>query len=92
MLSFKTYLREGIRPKLISFFDIDETVFNTFAKIIVRDKNTGKEITQLTNQEFNSYKLKDNEEFDFQQFGDAKIFKDTSKVIDSVMKLSLIHI
>ena len=86
MLSFKTYLSEGIRPKLISFFDIDETVFNTFAKIIVRDKNTGKEITQLTNQEFNSYKLKDNEEFDFQQFGDAKIFKDTSKVIDSVMK------
>jgi hypothetical protein len=86
MINFKTYLREGIRPKSISFFDIDETVFNTFAKIIVKDKNTGKEITQLNNQEFNSYKLKDSEEFDFRQFGDAKIFKDTSKVINSVMK------
>ena len=86
MLSFKTYLFEAIKPKSISFFDIDETVFNTFAKIIVKDKSTGKEITQLTNQEFNSYKLKDNEEFDFSQFGDAKIFRDTSKVINSVMK------
>ena len=49
----------------LHFFDIDETVFNTFAKIIVRDKDTGDEIAQLTNQQFNSYKLKDNEEFDF---------------------------
>ena len=26
----------------ISFFDIDETVFNTFAQVIVRDKSTNK--------------------------------------------------
>ena len=78
-------LNEAKGDTTLSFWDIDETVFNTFAKIIVRDKETGKEIKQLTNSEFNSYKLKDNEEFDFSQFGDAKMFKDTSKVIKSTM-------
>lgn len=86
MKSFKGYIKEAVSPKHIAFFDIDETVFNTFAKIVVKDKNTGKEITQLTNQEFNSYKLGDNEEFDFGQFRSAKIFKDTSKAIGPVLK------
>ena len=86
MKSFKSYIKEAVRPKHIAFFDIDETVFNTFAKIVVKDKNTGKEISQLTNQEFNSYKLADNEEFDFGQFRSAKIFKDTSKAIVPVLK------
>lgn len=86
MKSFKSYIEEAVRPKHIAFFDIDETVFNTFAKIVVKDKNTGKEIAQLTNQEFNSYKLGDNEEFDFGQFRNAKIFKDTSKAITPVLK------
>jgi len=71
----------------LHFFDIDETVFNTFAKIIVRDKDTGDEITQLTNQQFNSYKLKDNEEFDFSQFGDAALFTGTSKVIKPTLNM-----
>jgi hypothetical protein len=78
-------LNEAKGDTTLSFWDIDETVFNTFAKIIVRDKETGKEIIQLTNSEFNSYKLKDNEEYDFTQFGDSKMFKDTSKVIKSTM-------
>jgi len=71
----------------LHFFDIDETVFNTFAKIIVRDKNTGREIAQISNQEFNSYKLKDNEEFDFSQFNDAALFKGTSKVIKPTLNM-----
>ena len=43
--------------------------------IVVRDKKTKKEIKQLSNQEFNSYELKDNEEFDFSQFLSGKLFK-----------------
>jgi len=70
----------------ISFFDIDETVFNTFAQVIVRDKSTNKIIRKLNNDEFNSYKLKDNEEYDYSEFKDAKLFKATSKVINGTMR------
>jgi hypothetical protein len=69
----------------IAFFDVDETLFTTFAKIIIKDKDTGKELKQLTNKEFNSYKLKDNEEFDFSQFTNAKMF-DKSKIIKVTLK------
>lgn len=65
----------------ITFCDIDETLLCTTSKIHVYDKNTGKLVTKLSNQEFNSYKLKDNEEFDFREFRDAKLFRETSKPI-----------
>jgi hypothetical protein len=71
--------------KGISFVDVDETIFRTFAMIHVLDKETGKLIKKLTNQEFNSYKLKDNEKFDFSEFRDAKLFYDTSKPIEPMI-------
>jgi len=76
---------EATKATTLAFFDIDETVFNTFAKVIVMDKDN-KVVKKLDNQEFNTYKLKDGERYDFTQFGDAKLFKSTSKVIDSTMK------
>jgi hypothetical protein len=42
--------------KGITFIDIDETIFRTFAMINVLDKETGKVIKKLNNQEFNTYK------------------------------------
>jgi|TARA_R100000278_G_scaffold117738_1_gene97854 hypothetical protein len=87
MKTYKEFLAERKNKNItINFFDIDETVFNTFAMIVVRDKNTKKEITQITNKEFNDYQLKDNEEFDFSQFLSGKLFKTTSKVINSTLK------
>jgi hypothetical protein len=65
----------------ISFIDLDETLFYTKAKIHVIDKNTGELITKLDNQQFNSYKLKDNEKFNFDEFRDAKLFRATSDPI-----------
>lgn len=65
----------------ITFVDIDETLFKTFAKIIVKNKHTGEKVKELTNQEFNTYKLQPDEDFDFYQFRDAKLFKQTSKPI-----------
>lgn len=62
--------------------DIDETIFNTFAKIIVKDKASKKVKKELSNQEFNTYKLQPDEEFDFHQFRDASLFFKTSKPID----------
>jgi hypothetical protein len=85
MDSFKQFF-EAKKFDVIHFFDVDETLFNTFAMIIVRDSETGKEIKQLTNVEFNSYKPKDGEEFDFSQFRDGELFKSTSRVIDSTLK------
>lgn len=78
-MKFKDYLLERNVPETkagITFVDIDETLFKTFAKIlIIKD---GKTVGELDNQEFNSYELKDGESYDFQQFRDAKLFKKTS--------------
>ena len=63
----------------ITFFDIDETLFHTSAKVLVLKNN--KVVKELSNQEFNTYKLKSGEKFDFTQFRDAEIFKDHSKPI-----------
>ena len=70
----------------ISFFDIDETVFHSFAQVIVRNKHTGDVVDKLDNDEFNSHVLADDEQYDFSQFQDAKFFKASSKVIKSTLK------
>ena len=72
--------------KVLSFFDIDETVFHSFAKVIVRNKHTGEIVDELPNDEFNSHVLGDDEEYDFSQFKDAKLFKVSSKVINSTLR------
>ena len=77
-------MKKRMKTKL-TFFDIDETVFHTFAKInVLKD---GKLIKKLNNQEFNTYKLKDDESFDFTEFRDSKVFYDTSKPINNIIKL-----
>ena len=78
-MRFENYLIEFARDKYgagITFIDIDETVFKTFAKILV--KKDGKIVRELDNQEFNSYELKPGESYDFQQFRDADLFSKTS--------------
>lgn len=80
-MRFKEYITEFSKAKYgfgITFVDIDETLFRTFAKILVKDKETGKVLRELDNQEFNSYELKPDEEYDFGQFRNAKLFKETS--------------
>lgn len=62
--------------KGITFVDIDETLFHTFAKIKVI-KN-GKVVKELNNQEFNTYEKKPGESFDFEEFKDANLFVKTS--------------
>lgn len=75
---FKKYLVElsseyGVG---ITFIDIDETIFSTFAKIYVTVN--GIIIKKLNNQEFNTYELKPGESFDFREFRNAKTFNKTS--------------
>lgn len=78
MENFKTYLQE-VAGKGLTIFDIDETMFITKAKIaVVKDR---KIIKKLDNQEFNTYKKKPGEEFDFGEFKNAELFNKTSTPI-----------
>jgi len=78
MVKFKQFLEEQ-SGKGLTIFDIDETMFKTSAKVEV--KKNGKTIKKLDNQQFNNYKLKTGEKFDFGQFTNAEIFNKTSTPI-----------
>lgn len=83
MKKFREYLEEQYKDGGLTVFDIDDTLFHTTAKIaVIKD---GKKIKDLTNQEFNTYKLKDGESFDFSQFRDAVKFNAESKPIGRML-------
>jgi hypothetical protein len=69
--------------KGLTIFDIDETLFHSKAKVQV--KKDDKVLKNLNNVEFNSYKLKKGEEFDFGEFKSAKIFNQTSAPIGKMI-------
>lgn len=86
MYTFKEFLIERTNSnKSIYFIDIDETLFHTFAKIKVLDKNNTV-IKQLSNNEFNSYTLGDGESYDFGEFRDSTMFDETSIPIEQTLK------
>lgn len=86
MITFKKFLSEA----QLHVFDIDDTLFHTTALIKVR--KDGKIIHSLTNQEFNSYKLKSGEKFDFDEFGSSKKFHDESVPMHTMLdNLKRIH-
>lgn len=77
---FKQFIGSGT----LTIFDIDETLFHTKAKVaVVKD---GEVVRMLDNQEFNTYKRKKGEEYDFREFKSASVFRKTSvpvvKMID----------
>jgi FMN phosphatase YigB (HAD superfamily) len=72
---FKNFIGSGT----LTIFDIDETLFHTKAKVaVVKD---GKVVRMLDNQEFNTYKRKAGEEYDFREFASAEVFRKTSTPI-----------
>lgn len=75
----KKRFREFIGTGTLTIFDIDETLFHTHAKVaVVKD---GKVVRTLDNQEFNTYKRKKGETYDFGEFKNAEIFRKTSTPI-----------
>jgi hypothetical protein len=76
MISFRSFITERTRGKGLTIFDIDETLFQT--KALVKVMNDGKVVRSLDNQEFNTYKLKDEESYDFGEFRSAETFQNTS--------------
>lgn len=83
MLSFKSFLTESEELGGLTIFDIDDTLFHTTAKVLV--KKGGEVIKSLNNQEFNDYRLKPGEEFDYGEFRSAKKFKEESKPIGKML-------
>lgn len=86
MKSYKEFITEGIRNKAF-FFDMDETLIAhdpRILKVHVRD-NSGKIKRSLTNQEFNKYKLKPGEHFDFKNFRSAKVLGKSGRPIKSMV-------
>ena len=82
MLNFKEYTKQ-YKDNGLTIFDIDDTLFHTTAKIaVIKD---GKKIKDLTNQQFNTYKLKAGEKFDFGQFKDADKFYKESQPIEKML-------
>lgn len=76
---FKEFIGSGT----LTIFDIDETLFHTKAKVaVVKD---GKAVRLLDNQEFNTYKLKAGETYDFKEFKSAEVFRRTSTPIVSMI-------
>jgi hypothetical protein len=68
----------------ISFIDIDETTFHTYAKVGVYDRK-GNLVRKLDNQQFNTYDLQDGEHFNFDEFQDSKVFNKTSEPIEPIV-------
>lgn len=76
MLSFCSFITEQTRGKGLTIFDIDETLFQT--KALVKVIKGGKVVRTLDNQEYNTYKLKDGESYDYGEFRSAEVFQNTS--------------
>jgi len=79
MKKFNEFLAEKA-GKGLTIFDIDDTMFVSKAKVRVKHKNTGK-IKELTPQEYNSYKLGKDEEWDYGEFKSSKLFYQTATPI-----------
>lgn len=93
VLAFIEYLEEA-RSTTLHSFDMDETLFSHDPKklrVHVRD-HTGKLVRSLTNQQFNKYKLKPNENFDFKSFKSARVFNQSAKPIHKMIdRLNKLH-
>lgn len=76
--------RTGNQDTDLVIFDIDDTLMHTTAKIKVI-KN-GITVRELTNQEFNNYKLKPGEQFDFGEFRSAEKFRSESEPIKPMIR------
>jgi len=79
MKKFNEFLAEKA-GKGLTIFDIDDTMFVSKARVRVKNTNTGK-VKELTPQEYNDYKLGNNEVWDYGEFKSAKLFYQTATPI-----------
>ena len=83
MKSFREFRDES--KGSLNIFDIDDTLFHTTAQITV--KKDGKVVKKLTNAEYNTYRLKAGESFDYSEFKDAaKFYKESRPITRMINK------
>ena len=83
MKSFREFRDES--KGSLNIFDIDDTLFHTTAQITV--KKDGKVVKKLTNAEYNTYRLKTGESFDYSEFKDAaKFYKESRPITRMINK------
>ena len=84
MLNYVEFLHEAkLEGNGLTIFDIDDTLFRTNSKVHV--KKDGKTIKKLSPAEFNSYKLKSGEEFNYDEFVSAKKFYEEARPIRKIL-------
>jgi len=83
ILTLNKYLLEESDHTLY-IFDIDDTLFRTYAKIHVLDAN-GKIVRSLNNQEYNTYKVLPGQTLKFDEFRDSEKFDMTSRPITKML-------
>jgi hypothetical protein len=85
MLKFKEFTKDGY----LTIFDIDDTLFHTTAKIIIR--KSGKVIKKITSAEYNTYHLAKGESVDFSEFSDSnKFYKESTPITKMLNKAKAI--
>jgi len=83
-MKLKSYLKKHKNEvRTLNVFDIDDTLGKTDARVIVM--KDGKQVKVLDPGEYNTYKPKEGETFDFAQFRSGKVFRDTFKPISNVL-------
>lgn len=70
--------------RVLNVFDIDGTLFHTDARVIVQKKD-GSHVKELEHGEFNTHILDSDHRYDFTQFRDGVLFRQTSKPIDNIL-------
>ena len=84
MKKFNEFLAEKA-GKGLTIFDIDDTLFVSKARVIVVNTNTGK-TKALTPMDFNSYKLRKHDEYDYGEFKSAKLVYQTATPIGRMVE------
>lgn len=69
-------------PRCLSIVDIDDTLFRTSAKTLVKETESGQIVKKLSSSQMVSYKLPVGHEFDYQEYRDARLFAEESHAID----------
>jgi len=73
--------------KEITFFDIDDTLFEGEAKILVKDSITHARLRELTPSEYNNYENNPEEYLDFSQFTSTDKFIETSTPMTKTIQI-----
>ena len=93
MKPFKEFITET-KGRSLHAFDMDDTLFshdNDKLRVHVKDEN-GNRVESLTNQEYNSHKLKPEHSYDYSDFKSSRVFQSSARPIRKMIaKLKAIH-